>query len=887
MLAWPQIRPDVEKALKKSGTFHAVGIHSTESFTGDRQLQSAGRTYQIMECVSPLAVREALHAPLEPGAVRIVITPLDESALGDEILVRMCEGGLIHVNPWHTVEIMFQAHSVDKRLIAFPNVANLLIQMNPGEGFPPALGGHVDADFVWPIILERKANFPAGLLDLAGLLRWSADQNNVRSYMELDPEVRRGAESWLELRLGPAIHSVIACLSDALPAGLAIDVLQSHKASELDRALIRFEERYLGGRNPGKLPMKAWAQSSRDVLKLMITNPDEKRQVVERTDGILKELGVSEFTYISDVSAAGFQQRITRFSRTLLDCMKAAKRSSSAAQRDLVAMRESLRSHDESRHHPRTMVQIDMTIRLFQWLRGSTEDAPQAFGDVLRAEWDEMSLVDWARLALRGSGENQEFAEACKILLAETSGLREKRAHKFAQSLARWTQSGSESTDVICVEKILEKIVAPIAKARKVLLIVMDGMSAAASQEILHDLAANGWYTLSAPDNMEATMPIGLATIPSVTEVSRASLLCGKLSKGAATIEKAGFSAHPRLLEHCKAAFPPVLFHKIDLRSHAGIALSEDVREAIQEESRQVVGVVVNAIDDHLTRGDQVNVEWTLDNIPMLRVLLHEARSSGRVVVMTSDHGHILESDTTYRAGTDGERWRSADGSVSDDELLIHGTRLLDQKQIIVPWSENVRYGMKKNGYHGGINPQEMLVPILILWSVGAEPAPNWREAATSLPAWWQLDAGDYYREPPLPTTRHKLAAATGMPDLFSYREEVATLDPPKASKSKWISELQASDMYKAQKKIASRTCPPDEEIAALLSALEARGWKTTEEALVGILRKQPFRIQGFVATVQRLLNVDGYGVITRDDLSATVELNKKLLFTQFGIKDD
>jgi hypothetical protein len=327
-----------------------------------------------------------------------------------------------------------------------------------------------------------------------------------------------------------------------------------------------------------------------------------------------------------------------------------------------------------------------------------------------------------------------------------------------------------------------------------------------------------------------------------------------------------------------------VVFHKLELRSN--IALSEDVREAIQEEERQVVAVVINAIDDLLSKGDQVDIEWTLDTIPALRVLLHEARSSGRVVVMTSDHGHVLERDTTYRPGTDGERWRSGQGPTFEDELLVRGNRLLDQKQIIAPWSEKVRYGVKKNGYHGGINPQEMLIPILILWSVGAEPAPNWPEASISMPVWWQLDVGDYYKHPSQPATRQKVAPASGTPDLFSYTEQAANRETaPKIVPAEWISELQQSELYKAQRRIAGRSCPPDEEIAELLAALEVRGWKTTEDALVGILRKQSFRIQGFVATVQRLLNLDGYGVITRDDRSGTVELNHKLLFTQFAIK--
>ena len=43
--------------------------------------------------------------------------------------------------------------------------------------------------------------------------------------------------------------------------------------------------------------------------------------------------------------------------------------------------------------------------------------------------------------------------------------------------------------------------------------------------------------------------------------------------------------------------------------------------------------------------------------------------------------------------------------------LLAEGHRL------IAPWSERVRYGAKKNGYHGGLTPQEMVIPITVVTS--------------------------------------------------------------------------------------------------------------------------------------------------------------------------
>lgn len=58
------------------------------------------------------------------------------------------------------------------------------------------------------------------------------------------------------------------------------------------------------------------------------------------------------------------------------------------------------------------------------------------------------------------------------------------------------------------------------------------------------------------------------------------------------------------------------LFHKADL-SNGG----EEVLKEIAG-SKRVVGVVVNAIDDLLSDGDQVKIVWNLDSIAHVRTLL-------------------------------------------------------------------------------------------------------------------------------------------------------------------------------------------------------------------------------------------------------------------------
>src|SRR5205085_7698475 len=94
-----------------------------------------------------------------------------------------------------------------------------------------------------------------------------------------------------------------------------------------------------------------------------------------------------------------------------------------------------------------------------------------------------------------------------------------------------------------------------------------------------------------------------------------------------------------------------------------------------------------------------------------------------------------------------GERWRTDSGPPHSDEVQIQGSRVVlpASHALIAPWSENIRYGMKKNGYHGGVSPQEMIVPLVVLSAAASRPA-GWTEALFDVPSWWDMAL----QEPPV-----------------------------------------------------------------------------------------------------------------------------------------
>ena len=69
-----------------------------------------------------------------------------------------------------------------------------------------------------------------------------------------------------------------------------------------------------------------------------------------------------------------------------------------------------------------------------------------------------------------------------------------------------------------------------------------------------------------------------------------------------------------------------------------------------------------------------------------------------------------------------------------------------------------------------------------------------------------------------------------------------------------------------------------------LLVAIDERGGKITSPALCRVIQVVPRRLPGLLAMAQRVLNVDGFSVLNRDEASDTIELDRNLLCRQFDL---
>ena len=742
-----QIKAQVAAIRKKLPEARVIGIRAPGRWTGERMKQDGEETYVIEQCDSPLALRIALREEGGPTTTKVLITSLDDKQLSDDILVRIAKRQLFPIDSWQIVKSLFQAYSVDPRLTRHSWIADYLMQFIPEAGYPTVSAGFLDAETVWPILRGRVIGLANDRPDLLAILRWSTDAASVARFRAASAEFREAAVHWLSETAGGAATAVFRCIeanekADALPIGLAAGVVYSPKAKgKLEKAAGKMEERFLGRSAPDETTIERWSAVAAEVIRLQITDPRLKGSLLQRADEILQAVGAEGLAYLSSTSPLGFGQRLARFGKDLA-CTLDGK--GGASLEDLMGARVEIGDHELAVRERRRLERVDMAIRLVRWL-GELEKQPQVRPrSLVEAADDQLAeggFVDWARLTLRTGDPVRELSEAYGKLFGRVTELREARSRQFAELLRASTESNPAQEGLVPVERLLEEVVSSLAAQSPILLIVLDGMSVAVCRELLSDLLGQDWIPLNR-GGRESLLSAGLATIPSVTEVSRTSLLCGQLRQGASADERTGFAEHPALRAQPKSGYPPILFHKSALRDEADAVLAAEVREEIASPNRRIVAVVINAVDDQLLKGEQLDTRWSRGAIPVLPALLHEAKQSRRLVVITSDHGHVLDCRSVSRPGEGGERWRAAVDAPGEGEHRLRGTRVVipESKTVIVPWSEKIRYGIKKNGYHGGASPQEMVTPIAVLDPTDAFPQ-GWIDMPVDVPTWWEEPA--------------------------------------------------------------------------------------------------------------------------------------------------
>jgi hypothetical protein len=381
-----QIRARVQAVRRKAPEARAVGIQSPGRWAGDRLRQDGSETYRIEQCDSSLAARIALLDE-EPGVtVTVLVTGLSGQELGEDVLVRLAGRKLYPIDSWQIVKELFQAQTVDPRLRSHGWIADRLLELNGVP--PPAQGGYLDAEAVWPLLLQRLIGLEGERPDLSVLLRWSAVAENVQRFRRLPEEARRAATEWLAAQVGPTAEAVLRCVftleqPDALPVGLVLGVVH-HPQGEgrLDRAVGR-TERFLGGTTPDRGVVERWHAAATEAVRLLDSDPRGKSQILHRADELLREVQAEDFAHLSDVLPRGFDQRLARLGGLLGPAVEGGPSLATG----LAEARDCVRRDDQARREPRRLERIDMALRLARWLERTAPGTPRSLGKRPATTW--------------------------------------------------------------------------------------------------------------------------------------------------------------------------------------------------------------------------------------------------------------------------------------------------------------------------------------------------------------------------------------------------------------------------------------------------------------------------------------------------------------------
>lgn len=950
----PVLRALLDQARHKNYASGVLGVRARPEWPGNATFTHENVPVRVVPCVSALAVREALLGRTR-GQWLVVLTDRADDDLGAGVLSHLVWNRLRTPDPWDAVRLRFAATGVEPALTATAedrDIATGLLMAAPLDGWPPAPGGVLTRDHAFGAVAAAHLGLTDPVVDATSVLAWTTDPALVTRVADLralaGDALTSAVLDWVAERAGAAGQPLLALLRagearDAVPLGLVAGLLADAQdgpaaarvragtssgdvnAAQVAReALIRLEPR-LGGAAPPRATLRSWARESSTVLAGMLRDSAQRGHgmaLLNRSDELLAATHASSLADGSDLLPAGLTRRLASLAGLLRSALVGAQTRpqaspdtphiSAIAVADLEQAWILVAAHRlaDADADPRVPA-FHAAVRLARWLASDATAAGASLPVLLGRHRDADAWVDSAVNDAAAGTSDPDLGAGLAAVLAATRARRAAHDLTFGAALAALTGSdtGSCRDGVLYLEDLLPDVVLPLARANPVLLLVLDGMSAGVGTEIVDSVlsrAGDGWAEALLPGHTRRAA--ALAVLPTLTEVSRASLLCGELRAGGQDVEERGYRALTRAHGLPDAA----LFPKKPLdTSRLGYAVADDVAAAIADVTgRPLVTCILNTIDDALDRSDPGGTAWSADTVKHLAPLLERARHAGRVVVLTADHGHIVERrqgiQRSYPTISSG-RSRAATEPAGDGEVLVTGRRvLLHDGRAVLAVDEHLRYGPLKAGYHGGGAPAETVVPVAALVPGAVPDGANLTLAPPQEPAWWidpvepttapaPLPVAEPVRRPS-PTAITRKPAQDQPPTLFDEPETFpdaagpAAASPARAGTGGPASAVSAavlkSAVYTAQKKIAGRVSVSDDQVRGLLDALlGAPGQRLVPALAATALAVSPVMLRGAVLHVQRLLNVEGYPVLRVDADGATVILDEALLREQFGIR--
>jgi hypothetical protein len=863
-----------------AGERRLVLVHGR--YTGSPTLTVHGRRAHVTDQRSVLGIHDAwiTHREQDGDDLLVVVHPLDDDRLGWDLRGHAVRRSTLTVDLAQIVQRRFGATDLDPRVRERRWLVVGLLEAEPAGGWRRS-GPVLTLDVAVRALLTARLGLDDPL-DAGALLDWAHGPGPAR-FVALPAEERAGLTGWLAENIDGAAAVLMALVDqgrvdDAMAIGLIAGVLDE-AATSADAAVA--VGGLLGSAGARPAERRAFTEAVEGTLQRWVSAAEgggasgeaALRRVLavgERADELAAGAGLTAELAGNRYLPSAFRARLRAVAATL------AAEPDHTLVLSATAAASALREHHLARLYPERCSAADMAVRLQRMLAAASA-VPTSVGSAVSAH-----LADggWADRALSAvwAGESIDdpvVARGYRTVHDAARGRRHAQDEAFATVLGEWTAHASAQVPggALLVEQVLDEIAVPLLSVGPApLVVVVDGMSAAVAVELGEQLVERGWTEVSREAGRRSA---AVATVPSVTTASRASLLTGRAVAGDQGAEREGFTAFWR--KHRRGA---LLAHKADIAGPAGRRLAEPLVAALAADD-VAVGVVLNTVDDALDHGREGDrTGWRIGDITYLPDLLDAARSYARPVVLVADHGHVLDRGAAggphAATGVESARWRT--GEPGEGEVALSGPRvLLGGGRVVVPWREDLRYTRRRAGYHGGASLAEMAVPVLVLTPTPEQLPLGWSVLPVEAvePPWWSGRRATPAVAQPRPARRApRRAAPADGEGLFAAPAPAAPRTPTLGA------QVTASDVYKAQRTFVRRA-PEPVAVAAVIDALavEGRLSATATAAAAGRAGRDP---DGVVATLQRLLNVEGYPVLTA--ANGTVELNVDLLRLQFQV---
>ena len=512
------------------------------------------------------------------------------------------------------------------------------------------------------------------------------------------------------------------------------------------------------------------------------------------------------------------------------------------------------------------------------------------------------------------------FGRGIERILAKVDAIRVQQDRTFAAGLVAWLEENRPPQVLTPIDQALDAFAVPYLERNaehRLLVLLIDGMAWAQALSILEslDAGANPWAPAAWNVHVKQSGPLFrpvLASLPSVTSISRSAFFAGQpmLSgkQHSASDNPKHWSSHSRLAKFRGQRTGPTLMLRGDGFNIDGSPATSALT-LVADTSERIVALVVNSIDETLKADTQAFGSWTADAVGPLRELLQAAASAGRAVLIASDHGHVSGQRlewTGFNSGAGSSRWRPwrESDAVHEYEVAIPHqlawTPKLDGAKGIICLADDAHsYSTQTHyGEHGGATLAEVLAPTFVIACENLQshhaPDPALELQRVRAPDWWHLElSGDAPRKltaPKKPTAKVRehqdreeagqLVIPTAVPEPAAASAAPVADAYVSTATRQMLEKLEKNPVFLARAEHPKRR----EEVVRALRFLLERNSRASTALFAAALGQPAFRINGFVASLSEILNVDGYDVLTIDQAGKQVVLNAEQLRVGFGL---